>query len=148
MIRSRRGARLPSQPVEKTPNGEMPLAKYAVLASPTPTRDLVPVPAPMDHRAVGQPCGGSRSPTVPEQYASPPRQPMTLPRHLVRSMDRHVRSPLPADPIPEGSQRLGMGPRSQARWLLANRSEGWQPGQALHSTRLRLVGQVSASMSD
>lgn len=54
MIRSRRVPDCPlSARVEKTPIGEKPLAGYAVLASPTPTRDLVPVPTPMDHRAVG-----------------------------------------------------------------------------------------------
>jgi hypothetical protein len=29
-------------------------------------------------------------------------------------------SPLPADPIPEASQRVGMDPRDQARWLPAH----------------------------
>jgi hypothetical protein len=79
----------------------------------------------------------------------------SLPTPLVGSMDRHVRSwrenpaphwlhrPLPADPIPEGSQRVGMGPRDQARRLPLDGPEGWPSGQAIHPTGLRLVRQVS-----
>jgi hypothetical protein len=39
--------------------------------------------------------------------------------------------------------RFSMGPRNQARWLPADCSLGWQSGQAIHPSRLRLVGQVS-----
>jgi ATP dependent DNA ligase domain len=41
-------------------------------------------------------------------------------------------TPLPADPIPEASQRAGMGLRNQARRLSDDCSKGWQPRPALH----------------
>ena len=56
-----------------------------------------------------------------------------MPIRLVASMDRHARfwcenpaaprlhTPLPTQPIPEPTQRLGMGPRNQARRVSANR---------------------------
>jgi hypothetical protein len=54
-----------------------------------------------------------------------------------------LHTPLPAQPVPEGSQRVGMGPRDQARWLPPDGPKGWQPGQALYPTRLRLERQIS-----
>jgi hypothetical protein len=51
--------------------------------------------------------------------------------------------PLPAQPIPEASQRVGMGPRDQARWLPPDGPTRRQSGSALHPWRLRLVRQVS-----
>jgi hypothetical protein len=48
-------------------------------------------------------------------------------------------TPLSTDTLPEGSQRVGMGPRNQARWLPADCPTRLQSGQALHPSRLRLV---------
>ena len=52
-------------------------------------------------------------------------------------------TPLPANTVPEGSQRVGMGPRDQARWLPADCPTRRQSGEAIHPTGLRLVRQVS-----
>jgi hypothetical protein len=52
-------------------------------------------------------------------------------------------SPLPPQPLPEGSQRVGMGPRNQARRLPTDGPTRRQSGQVIHPTGLRLVRQVS-----
>jgi hypothetical protein len=93
---------------------------------------------------------------TPTPHSSRVAIPNSLPTRLVGSMDRHACSwcensppprrlliPLPAQPIPEGSQWLGMGPRNQARWLPPDCPTRRQSGQAIHPTGLRLVRQVS-----
>jgi hypothetical protein len=71
---------------------------------------------------------------------------LKLPTRLVGSMDRHgvflVRkfpcpwASLPPQPVPEGSQRVSMGPRNQARRLPPDGPKGRQSGQAIHPSRL------------
>ena len=70
-------------------------------------------------------------------------------------MDGHVRSrcenpaaprlhtPLPPEPLPEAPQRVGMGPRNQARRLSAHCPTRRRARPAIHSPGLRLKRQVS-----
>jgi hypothetical protein len=114
---------------------------------------LVPcpnVPTPMD-TTVGT-AGGCWFRQCPRSQRGEPvarDSRRSLPTGLVASMDRHVRSwcenpaPLPADPIPEASQRLGMGPRDQARRLSADCPKRRQSSQAIHPTGLRLEREIS-----
>jgi hypothetical protein len=95
-----------------------------------------------------------------EEGASSDRLPVLGRRRFIlaqpsgAAMDRHARSwceiplplgfiPLLAQPLPEVSQWLRMGPRNQTRRVPAHCPKGWKSGQALHPTRLRLVRQVS-----
>jgi hypothetical protein len=69
---------------------------------PEPTADFCPCPAvpnPMRRR-----CGTGQT--------------ANWTRHVRSWCDLH--SPLPANALPEGSQRVGMDPRDQARWLPAH----------------------------
>ena len=74
----------------------------------------------------------------PSSRVAIPNRQESLPIRLVASMDRYA-SPWsenpgsPPQPLPEGSQRLGMGPRNQARWLPADCPPRRQSGQGIHS---------------
>jgi hypothetical protein len=108
------------------------------------------VPNPMDHRRGT--AGGCwfTMPQEPRSLGTPHHPSVGSMAALMRVPGAKIPlppgflSPLPADPIPEGPRRLGMGSRSQARWLPADRPEGWQSGQALTTAAASILGIVEA----
>ena len=123
--------------VRYAPESESKIRVTAI--DPCPT-----VPIPMDHGGWDSPEGaGSGHSQKPKGLAGSSGYPPILARPSGRLYGTamfvpgaKIHSPLPADPIPEASQRVGMGPQNQARRLPPDGPKGRQPRQALHPSRL------------